>query len=81
VFAPTCPTWVANPYEGRFTDPERTTDVNADWIVMVTARQSENRLYHLLRERGVSAETIGDATVPRGTYEAVYEGHRQARKL
>jgi 2,4-dienoyl-CoA reductase-like NADH-dependent reductase (Old Yellow Enzyme family) len=62
-------------------DPERTTDVSADSIVMVTARQSENRLYHLLRERGVSVETIGDATAPRGTYEAVYEGHRQARKL
>jgi hypothetical protein len=24
---------------------------------------------------------IGDAVAPRGTYEAVFEGHRQARKL
>jgi len=24
---------------------------------------------------------IGDAIAPRGTYEAVYEGHRAARKL
>jgi len=24
---------------------------------------------------------IGDAIAPRTTYEAVYEGHRQARKL
>ena len=31
--------------------------------------------------RGVSVETIGDATAPRTAYEAVYEGHRQARKL
>lgn len=62
-------------------DPMRTTDVRADLIVMATARQSENGLYHLLRKRGVSVETIGDATAPRGTYEAVYEGHRQARKL
>jgi hypothetical protein len=29
----------------------------------------------------VSVEAIGDATAPRTTYEAVYEGHRQARKL
>jgi hypothetical protein len=48
---------------------------------MATARQSVNGLYHVLQERGVSVETIGDATAPRGTYEAVYEGHRQARKL
>jgi NADPH-dependent 2,4-dienoyl-CoA reductase/sulfur reductase-like enzyme len=62
-------------------DPGRTTEVEADWIVMATARQSENGLYHLLRERRVSVEMIGDAAAPRGTYEAVYEGHRQARKL
>lgn len=62
-------------------DPGRTADVRADVIVMATARQSENGLYHLLRERALSVETIGDATAPRGTYEAVYEGHRQARKL
>ena len=61
--------------------PDRVTSFEADWIVMVTGRRSENGLYHLLRERGVSVETIGDATAPRSTYEAVYEGHRQARKL
>ena len=32
-------------------------------------------------EQGTSAEMIGDAIAPRTTYEAVYEGHRQARKL
>lgn len=61
--------------------PKDVREVEADWIVMATGRQSENGLYPLLRERGVSAETIGDATAPRGTYEAVFEGHRQARKL
>ncbi len=55
--------------------------LTADTIVMATGRQSENGLQALLVERGVSCETIGDATAPRGTYEAVYEGHRQARKL
>lgn len=58
-----------------------TTMLPADWIVMATGRQSDNDLYHALRARGVSTEMIGDAIAPRTTYEAVYEGHRQARKL
>ena len=61
--------------------PERLTRLEADAIVFNTGRQSENALYHALRARGVSVETIGDATAPRGTYEAVYEGHRAARAL
>lgn len=56
-------------------------ELAADCIVMATGRRSENSLYHRLRERGVSVEMIGDATAPRGTYEATFEGHRQARKL
>ena len=48
---------------------------------MATGAGPENALYHVLRERGASVETIGDAVAPRTTYEAVYEGHRQARKL
>ena len=48
---------------------------------MVTGSQSENALYHELRERGASVEMIGDAVAPRATYEAVFEGHRQGRKL
>jgi thioredoxin reductase len=61
--------------------PDRTQVIEADWIVMATGRQSENGLYHELRARGASVEAIGDAVAPRTTYEAVYEGHRQARKL
>ena len=61
--------------------PDRVRLVEADWIVMSTGRQSLNDLYHRLRERGQSVEMIGDAVAPRGTYEAVFEGHRQARKL
>jgi len=61
--------------------PEHEQQIEADWVVMATARTSENDLGRLLAERGVSAETIGDATAPRGTYEAVYEGHRQGRKV
>jgi len=61
--------------------PDRVTKVEADWLVMATGRQSENGLYHALRERGVSVEMVGDAIAPRGTYEAVFEGHRAARRL
>ena len=48
---------------------------------MATARSSENGLYHLLRQRGVSVEAIGCAVAPRTVYEATLEGHRAARKL
>jgi hypothetical protein len=58
-----------------------TQTVRADWVVMVTARESVNGLHPLFEARGISAETIGDATAPRTTYESVYEGHRQARKI
>jgi uncharacterized protein len=61
--------------------PERVTRLEADAIVFNTGRQSDNTLYHALRACGISVETIGDATAPRGTYEAVYEGHRAARNL
>jgi 2,4-dienoyl-CoA reductase-like NADH-dependent reductase (Old Yellow Enzyme family) len=61
--------------------PDDVLAVRADWIVMVTAYQSENGLSKLLLDRAASVETIGGATAPRGTYESVYEGHRQARKL
>jgi pyruvate/2-oxoglutarate dehydrogenase complex dihydrolipoamide dehydrogenase (E3) component len=61
--------------------PDRMEKLEADWIVMSTGRQSDNALYHALRARGVSVEMVGDAVAPRGTYEAVFEGHRQARKL
>jgi len=60
---------------------QTTRELSADWVVMATARRSQDALAEPLRRRGVSFEVIGDAVAPRGTYEAVYEGHRQARKL
>ncbi|MGH9102691.1 MAG: FAD-dependent oxidoreductase, partial [Acidimicrobiales bacterium] len=60
---------------------ERAVEVPADTVVMVTARQSENALAAAARELGLSCEVIGDAVAPRGTYEAVYEGHRHARAV
>ena len=62
-------------------DPDDILELGVDWIVMATARLSENSLAGLVAERGYRVEVIGDAVAPRGTYEAVFEGHRQARKL
>ena len=61
--------------------PSKTRPITADTIVMATARASENALYHVLRERGRSVESIGCAIAPRTVYEATLEGHRAARKL
>ena len=66
-------------YNVHYAEHART--LKADTIVMVTGRQSENALADLVRARGVSVETIGDATAPRGTFEAVFEGHRAARAI
>jgi len=61
--------------------PQREVALRADTIVMATGRQSINALHDALHARGVPVETIGDANAPRGTYEAVYEGHRAGRKV
>ena len=55
--------------------------VDADTIVMVTGRQSENGLVERAANRGLSVEAIGDAVAPRGTFEAVFEGHRAGRAI
>ena len=58
---------------------EAVRELRADTVVMVTGRTSVNGLKPLIAARGVSVEALGDAVAPRGTYEAVFEGHRQAR--
>jgi hypothetical protein len=61
--------------------PTRVVEYPADLVVMATARQSVNDLADLANAAGLSVEVIGDAVAPRSTYEAVFEGHRQARKI
>jgi 2,4-dienoyl-CoA reductase-like NADH-dependent reductase (Old Yellow Enzyme family) len=61
--------------------PDQVTEVPADAVVMVTGRRSADHLSKVARELPVTAEVIGDALSPRGTYEAVYEGHRHARNV
>jgi 2,4-dienoyl-CoA reductase-like NADH-dependent reductase (Old Yellow Enzyme family) len=60
---------------------DRSFDVRADAVVMVTARQSVNSLAAAAKRSGLSCTVIGDAVAPRGTYEAVFEGHRHGRDI
>lgn len=61
--------------------PEDEIVLPADHLVMATGRRPENALASLLSEKGRDVATIGCAVAPRGTYEAVYEGHREARRI
>ena len=60
---------------------DRVVEVPADAVVMATARQSLNALAKAAAALPVTVDVIGDAVAPRSTYEAVFEGHRQARKI
>jgi 2,4-dienoyl-CoA reductase-like NADH-dependent reductase (Old Yellow Enzyme family) len=66
-------------YNVRSNETGPTTTANT--IVMVTSRTSDHHLKTALHNTGHNHETIGDATAPRSAFEAVYEAHRQARKL
>jgi dimethylamine/trimethylamine dehydrogenase len=67
----------------------RTIDLAASTIVMVTARLPEDRLYRALEampdrlaESGVkSVLRIGDCLAPGAIFHAIYAGHRYAREL
>lgn len=61
--------------------PERSFDVPATAVIMATARQSCNSLGETAKSAGLSCQVIGDAVAPRGTYEAVFEGHRHGRAV
>lgn len=61
--------------------PDSEVEVAADAVVLATARQSVNALAGAAKTLGLSVETIGDAVAPRGTYEAVFEGHRHGRAI
>jgi hypothetical protein len=61
--------------------PGRKFEVPADTVIMATARQSVNSLAGAARQAGLPVAVIGDAVAPRGTFEAVYEGHRHGRDV
>jgi hypothetical protein len=52
---------------------DRVTTLAANWIVMSTTMPCAPAAQGM--------EMVGDAVARRGTYEAVFKGYRQARKL
>ena len=70
-----------------YTDQEQTLDANA--LVLVTARQPNDALYQTLKERlqqdspagAPTLHRIGDCDAPAIIAAAVYAGHRFAREL
>lgn len=61
--------------------PDRSFEVPATRVIMATARQSVSTLAEAGGGLGVTVAVIGDAVAPRGTYEAVFEGHRHGREV
>src|SRR5262245_24441441 len=64
-------------------------EVDAEHVVLVTARISDETLYReLLREReagrlprDLAVHAIGDCVAPRMTADVVFDGHRLAREI
>ena len=64
-------------------------ELEADAVVLVTQRLSDDRLYHelvadaeALRAEGIEAVyRIGDCVAPRIIAEAIFDGHRLAREI
>ena len=62
-----------------FTNEEARREV--DTVIMVTAKRSNDALYHALKGRVHDLYAVGDCVAPRWIGEAVYEGHMVARGL
>jgi len=59
---------------------ERTRELNAASVVMVTSREPRDALYHALYER-IDITRIGDCGAPGIIAAAVHSGHRYAREM
>ena len=70
-------------------EPTRASDLEADSVVLCTARISNDALYRELRsdpqrlvQEGIEAVyLIGDAAAPRMIVESIFDGHRLAREI
>ena len=64
-------------------------ELEADAVVLVTQRRSNDELYHelaadrtALRGEGIEAlYRVGDCVAPRLTADAIFDGHRLAREI
>ena len=59
---------------------ERTRELDAATVVMVTSREPRDALYHSLYER-IDITRIGDCGAPGIIASAVHSGHRYAREM
>jgi dimethylamine/trimethylamine dehydrogenase len=70
------------------TDFDEATELEADGVVLVTQRRSDDALYHLLRsdarlaDEGIEAVyRIGDCVAPRMIADCIFDGHRLGREI
>jgi 2,4-dienoyl-CoA reductase-like NADH-dependent reductase (Old Yellow Enzyme family)/thioredoxin reductase len=54
--------------------------VEADNIILVTAKYSNTELYDLFKQRGIECHLIGDARAPRWIWNATHDGYKLARE-
>jgi dimethylamine/trimethylamine dehydrogenase len=62
----------------------RETAAEADRVVLVTARRSQDALYRALREDPGEIEAVyavGDCVAPRQLADAIFDGHRLGREI
>jgi 2,4-dienoyl-CoA reductase-like NADH-dependent reductase (Old Yellow Enzyme family)/thioredoxin reductase len=64
-----------NPLSGR------ETEIEADNVIMITAKYSNTGLYDLFRQKGLECHLIGDARAPRYIWNATHDGYKLAREL
>ncbi|MBI3647253.1 MAG: NAD(P)-binding protein [Actinobacteria bacterium] len=71
-------------------DPEHLTEWDADAVVLITQRRSNEALYRELKDLGTDAlrsegiiglYRIGDCLAPRMVADCVFDGHRLAREI
>ena len=63
----------------RPSQSERTTEVQADTVVLITPNEPMRGLYDELRDRHRHIWLVGDALSPRDLQAAIAEGHRMTR--
>ncbi|MDY6842750.1 MAG: NAD(P)-binding protein, partial [Thermodesulfobacteriota bacterium] len=61
--------------------PEHAWEEEFDSIVLIPNRRQNNKLYEILREKGLHPKIIGDAVSPRSLMHATHDGYKLARAL
>ena len=59
----------------------REYEVEADTIILITAKYSNTELCGLLHARGMAYHLIGDAKAPRWILNATHDGYKKGREI